>query len=606
MTVNRSIAWVFFMSAVGVLSWAPAPAFVQEPARRADSPTSQALPPAGVGGSWLLHLACSDGVRRGRLDVGTRTIPALLEIREGPSLNADLYVIETYAPAVRMTGGHEPGTRSVELTATEWIYRSRTVTEPPVISATLDESGLRLQGTITLRPNLAQCGSFSAAKFARDERRPAPNGLLAAFPDPRRAFDVRDEALCRDFLSWNVEGTSIETQGEEIPSQVMDADMFYRMTGKPYDQWTDHDERVFSGLLNGCWRTFQGSSRIEDTSLLEKSRKSRQLSLFLNPGVPEKPNQQRHYLYLGRYARVIALRSARLHAELRVSEAEQLAPTSENRARVAEAARVIAEGNGVFAALNRAETERYVKLLSGQEDRLVRALGALAVGQAEKDIARARTMANALGQLDALRSLFLGKTAYHATLSPADRKALESRLVDEQRAVSKRAIEPVVAQMESIRVDDATLGSIDKAAKGLEPMLALLIGGLDGEYRRRISSKREATLNELVSRRLALLSTYQDGKEGLQRSAAWADGFRNSFGAYEASNAYRNGMAKYRQLRNQLLVASLDEFESELQSTAKRSGGGSVDAILKQYLSWQGDAELPASLEYSILAETYK
>jgi hypothetical protein len=392
-----------------------------------------------------------------------------------------------------------------------------------------------------------------------------------------------------------MEGTMIETQGKEIPSQIVDEDAFYRVTGKPYDQWTDHDEQVFSGILNGCWRTFQGTSNIQDTSLLDKSQRSRELSLFLNPGVPDKPNQQRHYGYLLKYALVVALRNARLYADFSVNEADTLKATRENRDQ-------IKEGAGLFVALEKGEAQRYVELLNKQEERIVFELGKIALAEAETEIGRIRAAADAPEQLAALKSIFLGESDYYYLLLPADRGTLESRLVDEQRAVSKRAIEPIMTELETTPADDAAaLKKIEELAKVLEPTLLLLVNGLDREYRSRIQQKREDTLTKLIAQRLALLDTYPAGKKGLDQSAKWPDDLYASFGAYESSGVFVNAMKRYRESRNQLLLDSLPEFEA-----AVKREGAEMQKIRSQYLSWKGDAGLSAALSYSFEVEAYK
>jgi len=503
------------------------------------SAVTPGVPEPGLTGSWLGYVTCTDAAAA-RRRAAPRAIPALLDVRDDGGLTADLYVIEMYAPAVRMTGSYDAQARRLALRATEWIYKSRTVTAAPAITATMDASGLRLEGDIALRPGLAQCATWRAFKFARDRRPDNPQGLLAAFPDARQAARAPDAALCTRVLTWAADGSMVEAQGESIPSQLVDGDSFYEVVGKPYDRWTDADQRIVQAFLGGCRAALRQSARIADTDLAAKQSQARQIALFLNPGAPERPSESRHFMYLTRYAAVVAARTARRHAESAVADARASQATPADRERIAATANALTRGSGIFGALDRAAAARYAALLDEQQQRIVGAL--------DKDA----------------------------------------------RAVAERE----VSRLEAIPADDpSALPRIEAVAKTLEPTLARLAGGRDAPYRRRIAQKREGTLTTLIGARLASLDGHPPGKAGLAQSAQWAADVRADFGAYESTDAFRRAMARFREARNRLLRASLPEFEA-----AVKRNGADVAALRRQYLSWEGDAGLASALQYDAAA----
>jgi hypothetical protein len=315
----------------------------------------------------------------------------------------------------------------------------------------------------------------------------------------------------------------------------------------------------------------------------------------LNPGAPDKPDQTRHFKYLERYALVVALRNARLHADFRVADAKSLKATRENRDRIAATAGEIEKGAGLFVSLEKGEARKYIELLNGQRERLVNDLGKSALAEAEAEVGRIRATADPLKQLAALKSIHRGETTYHDVLLPGDRQALEARLVDEQRAVSKRTIEPRMTEFEATPADGpAALKRIEELAKGLEPILSLLVGGVDQEYRGRIRKKHEDTLATLIGQRLALLDAYPVGMKGLDQSARWPADLHAAFGAYQSSGVFVNAMKRYSESRNRLLDDSYPEFEAAV----KGKGAPEVEKIRRQYLSWEGDDGLKAATLY--------
>lgn len=345
------------------------------------------LPEPGLLGSWLGYVECSDGRKRPRHHPAD-SFPFFLEFKEESPVAADLYILvernSHHAISGKVTGTFDPNSRNLSLETVEWIYpntnRYNRITEPPTIKATLDQSGLHLEGEITLLPEMKICKSISAIKFLRDDRPLNPDGLLAKITDYNDAWKFSDKEVCRKFLTWEIGGTITEIQRVRVPSQVMDGDTFYSILGKTYDQWTDTDEKIFSGLENGCWRTFEPlrkSTNIKDSNLANKVAKDYgYLGKFLIYSIPTGDNLKKsgshikHYDYLNNYAIVVALRNARLYADLQLQEARKLATTPGNIERIEADIATVEKSEGIFATLPADEKKRQLAELKSIKEGL--------------------------------------------------------------------------------------------------------------------------------------------------------------------------------------------------------------------------------------------
>ena len=334
-------------------------------------PVSQfdySLPKPGLDNHWFGYIECIQSVGRRK---NIRNIPFFLDFNSKDSPNISLHILDHYGPSVNMNLNRNNGINAFSLEATSWIYNSRTVTEPPKISAKLNSSGLHFSGTISLNPNMSHCKNINAFKYSRDSRPLHKKGVVSNY-DLRSAALERDIDICRNHINYMTSGTAIETQGEIVPSQIMDGDAFYTYFGKPYSNWTKDDSNIVNQLTNGCRNALNQSSQIKDTSLVNKlMTNKRALHNFLHLGLPAKnPNQRQHYAYLKNYSLIIALRNANLYLNLLHDEAKSLSANLENLTRLDKDISTISNGEGIFKALSKNNTPSVISSMKSIRDNM--------------------------------------------------------------------------------------------------------------------------------------------------------------------------------------------------------------------------------------------
>lgn len=331
----------------------------------ASPPVEIGLPEPGIAGAWLGYLNCASPPAR----------KAILHISNEESLKAELFLLDVgRGAALRLAGDYEPASRRISLSPTEWIYDPRGRT-PPTIVATLDSSRLRMAGEFVDGP--PGCPSFEAIKFKQDDRPPHERGVVTAWQKNRLTMIHR--TVCEPIVKWTAEGATVNSQGEKIPSQVLNASAFYQVTGKSYDLWSDEDGRAYATVLQQCISLLRKERDIALSTLAEKAQRQQQLRSFLLPGAPgieagRNANGRNHFLYLANYAVVVALRNARLYADLQLDEVKSLPDSRSNLdAIIAEIGKMQSRA-GVFRALPEEENRAQIATLTEVKEKMSGAL----------------------------------------------------------------------------------------------------------------------------------------------------------------------------------------------------------------------------------------
>jgi len=336
---------------------------------QSNPPSKFGLPQPGVTGSWLVYLQCSGG-RSSRSNM-SRTINAFLTITGENDIRADLYVLlrSNDGIALKLSGAYDTSKKAISLKPKEWIYQPRGAAQPVAITAELDPTGLRLNGNTS---GIKYCSEFEAIKFSRDIRPSSRNSLSAAWQKYR--YEWVNESNCTPFLQWLSEGTSVKSQGKPIPSQVLDSNRFYEVTGKTYDRWTSEDKQMLQAFNGKCIGALRGSKMVSVTSLIRKAqgRSATALYRFLNNALPgmQGSSTQSHFGYLSNYSLVVALRNARLYADLIVREAEGLPDNRDNLRSLVKDISDISRGNGVFTALPASDRKQRASALQSRQERM--------------------------------------------------------------------------------------------------------------------------------------------------------------------------------------------------------------------------------------------
>ncbi|MHA6344185.1 hypothetical protein [Roseivivax sp. CAU 1761] len=339
----------------------------------ADAPGTEAgpaLPPPGLAGSWLGFLTCN--ARKTLRGPVADTVVSLLELAPSDgAVTAEIYVLGTgqEAGAFRASG-RDSGGESVALQPTEWIYPARPGQDPLQLDLRLAENGLRLAGSV----EGANCTAIDAYKFLRDARPDHARGLLPSLE--RHGADIVSPELCTAYLSWIADDTASEVLGAHVPSTLHGDDRFYRYIGKPYDRWMQADRPRLQALWDGCVSAYRGAAEIALSSLVERALAERPLWYYLTAAMPppDRPNPQQRMAFLKNYAAVIALRSARDHAESLHAEGQALDDSIASVQWLAGVMTQVQEGAGIFqalpTALRDAQTERFAALKRAMTGRL--------------------------------------------------------------------------------------------------------------------------------------------------------------------------------------------------------------------------------------------
>lgn len=334
-------------------------------------PFEPALPEAGVAGSWLGHIRCKDALSRSHARE-PRAERALLKIEGRQKLTAEFFVMTGRGAngfGLTMSGEFDQADQTVSLSPQEWIYDAGR-RQPPGLKARIDQTGVRMEGELENTAN--GCAGFRAVKFMRDDRPTYARGLIPQWEQNRRA--LIHEATCVPLLKWVSSGEIVESEGIEIPSQILDTNAFYRVTGKPYDLWTEADGRAFRKLLPMCQSILRRSRDVSHSALAREAHQNHnELLAFLLKGAPtdsRRSSGRDHLRFLSNYTQVVAVRNARLYTDLALEEVKNLPDGEGSINEIVATISGIAEGHGVFVALSEADRTAAVASLTNLKENM--------------------------------------------------------------------------------------------------------------------------------------------------------------------------------------------------------------------------------------------
>lgn len=329
------------------------------------------LPAAGIDGHWLGYLSCEAP----RAGMNPSQVPMLFTLAGGEQPTGDLFLLSgsVQGLSLRVSGTFD-GSGNLTLRPTEWIYPPRYNEQPVSLEATLEENGLRFTGTADGMPD---CTSFEAYKFNPDRRPKADSGLIPLFEQYGQA--AVNQENCINFLQFASQESYSDTLGEEVPSNLIDADTFYSMMGVTYDSWTYEYNQAQSRFWSWCVRLVQAErTDIDLQQLASKAVNNRRLYLFLQDSPPDGKtaarNSRHHLRYLTKYAALTGLRIAHLYADLSVEEARSMSSSRENLTLVLNSMDGIDTGSGPFTALPGNDRKQYVGSLLAERLRISKAL----------------------------------------------------------------------------------------------------------------------------------------------------------------------------------------------------------------------------------------
>jgi hypothetical protein len=140
------------------------------------------------------------------------------------------------------------------------------------------------------------------------------------------------------------------------------------------------------------------------------------------------------------------------------------------------------------------------------------------------------------------------------------------------------------------------------------PAAFALFGDRDRKrYTLDLENRRDEILRKLIGDDLQALRSFPTGADGLTTSARWISEFETRYKEFAALSAFAEGKIAFLDDRATRLIGALKAAEADLQKIAAASvaADGQAKSVLSRYLCWSGDANLPESLEYDLLAAKF-
>ncbi|MEZ5912119.1 MAG: invasion associated locus B family protein [Paracoccaceae bacterium] len=174
--------------------------------------------------------------------------------------------------------------------------------------------------------------------------------------------------------------------------------------------------------------------------------------------------------------------------------------------------------------------------------------------------------------------------------------------VDTLKTHRQAAVDSLLGpELQTIRQTEVSLaGALSLAERMKAPgqRLSVLSDAELRSYRDEIGKVLDEHLQTLVEKRLTALQSLPATREGLSGGAAWIADFERDLAPFETRKAYTDGHAAFLRLRDDMLVAALPSFRKELEAA---SSSTQRDEIVRRYLGWVGDENLPIYLEYELV-----
>lgn len=230
-------------------------------------------------------------------------------------------------------------------------------------------------------------------------------------------------------------------------------------------------------------------------------------------------------------------------------------------------------------------------------------LAALALRDVEAEYADTQAIADPVARLEAIKRALRNLLDANRYLERSVSSSLKSRYHGDQKQLAPSLVESELAGIEALQPTFEDLASLEAKTTALEPTLKLFVPEVADPFRKRIEARRDHIVDKLVEQSLAELKSYDSSAEGLAKSARWPERFDGPLASYKQSSKYLRAMDQYREHRQKLLGEALPRFEAELEKLTNDSGADGVDKLMKRYLSWKGDTDLPIALEYQFLKE---
>ena len=223
---------------------------------------------------------------------------------------------------------------------------------------------------------------------------------------------------------------------------------------------------------------------------------------------------------------------------------------------------------------------------------------------ANAEIAGLENTTSDMNKIVQSKSVFEDQNQYKKALSEEKYSAFKKSIMKIHETAARSLLSRVV-KIDSIE----TMKDVETTSQRLEKAKSLfvrMIPEIATQLQIEVKTKSAAVLANLIAAEYVKLDGFKPDQTGVLASARWVENFEANFGKHKSEFDYAAVQRRFVDHRERLLGDALGSFERELAVVSESDSAVGVDNLLKQYLSWTGDKELPVALEYEFIAEASK
>ena len=207
-----------------------------------------------------------------------------------------------------------------------------------------------------------------------------------------------------------------------------------------------------------------------------------------------------------------------------------------------------------------------------------------------------------------LRLSFTGESLeenhpYLKYLTSSDQTTIVKKLIGHNTKFAERITDPLFDQVDQFPNTQEGLINAKSAVQNELPFVDYINADHKREVDRRLNQRITDRLSALVNKSVSEWSTFDASRNGVKASAQWKIAFNDQFSEFSDTDVIKKAELDYHSHRSKLLEDAFVQFEQDILSTQSEK---EVVILLGDYLSWEGDGELPIALEYEFTAELAK
>jgi len=264
------------------------------------------------------------------------------------------------------------------------------------------------------------------------------------------------------------------------------------------------------------------------------------------------------------------------------------------------------EAVDVVEADNDNEEDEQVSLLGsdGKPDEAKDADTSLTNTLALKEYRSVSSISDPLKQLEAVRNARRSPPDFVDDLSATESLARDSQLTQLEADVKHELLTPIMEKAESAPVSLTGVRRIASLQQNAESVFAVIGPKESKSYRASLETRQNKILAALVSDQVSEMKGYPQTLDGLKQSSQWHKQFMSDYSDFSDQPLVVDAIKTFKADRSDRLAAMFPSFEEDVASLD--NPGKDAPDVLDDYLSWEGDEDLPIALEYKFLAAKHE